>query len=36
VHHTAQNVLMGLAGMYQLHDPLEQSLPIPTASTTSR
>ena len=29
VHHTAQNVDMGLAGMYQLHDPLEQSLKIP-------
>ena len=29
VHHTAQNVVMGLAGMYQLHDPLEQSLRIP-------
>ena len=29
VHHTAQNVYMGLAGMYTLHDPLEQSLKIP-------
>ena len=29
VHHTGQNVVMGLAGMYQLHDPLEQSLKIP-------
>jgi spore coat protein A, manganese oxidase len=29
VHHTAQNVFMGLAGMYQLSDPLERSLPIP-------
>jgi spore coat protein A len=29
VHHTAENVSMGLAGMYQLLDPLEQSLPIP-------
>ena len=29
VHHTAQNVFMGLAGMYQLQDPLEQSLRIP-------
>lgn len=29
VHHTAENVLMGLAAQYQLIDPLEQSLPIP-------
>ncbi|MEP7089592.1 MAG: multicopper oxidase family protein [Nocardioidaceae bacterium] len=29
VHHTAENVFMGLAGMYQLLDPLEQSLHIP-------
>ncbi len=29
VHHTASNVYMGLAGMYRMHDPLEQSLPIP-------
>jgi spore coat protein A len=29
VHHTASNVAMGLAGMYRMHDPLEQSLPIP-------
>src|SRR4051794_39272462 len=29
VHHTAENVFMGLAGMYQLFDPLEQSLKIP-------
>jgi spore coat protein A len=29
VHHTAENVFMGLAGMYQLTDPLEASLPIP-------
>jgi spore coat protein A len=30
VHHTAENVVMGLAGMYQLIDPLEQSLPLPS------
>jgi FtsP/CotA-like multicopper oxidase with cupredoxin domain len=29
IHHTAENAYMGLAAMYQLHDPLEQSLPIP-------
>jgi FtsP/CotA-like multicopper oxidase with cupredoxin domain len=29
VHHTASNVFMGLAGMYRMHDALEQSLPIP-------
>ena len=29
VHHTAENVFMGLAGMYQLFDEHEQSLPIP-------
>ena len=29
VHHTAENVSMGLAGMYQILDPLERSLPIP-------
>ena len=29
VHHTAQNVYMGLAGQYQIIDDLEQSLPIP-------
>ena len=29
VHHTAQNVFMGLAGMYIMTDPVEQSLPIP-------
>ena len=29
VHHTAQNVWMGLAGQYHIHDELEQSLPIP-------
>ena len=29
VHHTASNVYMGLAGMYRMHDALEQSLPIP-------
>ena len=29
VHHTAENVFMGLAGMYVLTDPHEQSLPIP-------
>jgi spore coat protein A, manganese oxidase len=29
VHHTAQNVYMGLVGQYQMHDDLELSLPIP-------
>jgi len=29
VHHTAQNVYMGLAGQYHIYDALEQSLPIP-------
>ena len=29
VHHTAQNVFMGLAGMYIITDPVEQALPIP-------
>jgi FtsP/CotA-like multicopper oxidase with cupredoxin domain len=29
VHHTAPNVFMGLAAMYRIFDPLEQSLPIP-------
>jgi FtsP/CotA-like multicopper oxidase with cupredoxin domain len=29
LHHTAENAYMGLAAMYQLHDDLEQSLPIP-------
>jgi spore coat protein A len=29
VHHTAENVTMGLAGMYQLVDDLELSLPLP-------
>ncbi len=29
VHRTASNVYTGLAGMYRMHDPLEQSLPIP-------
>jgi FtsP/CotA-like multicopper oxidase with cupredoxin domain len=29
VHHTAENVQMGLAAQYHLHDPLERSLPIP-------
>jgi FtsP/CotA-like multicopper oxidase with cupredoxin domain len=29
VHHTAENVYMGLAGMYTLSDELERSLPIP-------
>ncbi|MCU1377127.1 MAG: putative multicopper oxidase [Acidimicrobiales bacterium] len=28
-HHTASNVFMGLAAMYRIFDPLEQSLPIP-------
>jgi FtsP/CotA-like multicopper oxidase with cupredoxin domain len=29
VHHTAENVSMGLAGQYHIIDALEQSLPIP-------
>jgi spore coat protein A, manganese oxidase len=29
VHHTAENVSMGLAGMYHIIDDLEDSLPIP-------
>jgi FtsP/CotA-like multicopper oxidase with cupredoxin domain len=29
VHHTAENVYMGLAAQYHLLDPLERSLPIP-------
>ncbi len=29
LHHTAQNVFMGLAGMYVMTDPVEQALPIP-------
>lgn len=29
VHHTAENVYMGLAGQYQLSDAVEASLPIP-------
>ncbi len=29
VHHTAENVSMGLAGQYHIIDDLEQSLPIP-------
>ncbi|KQU67395.1 multicopper oxidase family protein [Phycicoccus sp. Root101] len=29
VHHTAENVFMGLAGQYQLSDALDRSLPIP-------
>jgi spore coat protein A len=29
LHHTAENVFMGLAGMYTLTDSLERSLPIP-------
>jgi FtsP/CotA-like multicopper oxidase with cupredoxin domain len=28
-HQTASNAYMGLAGMYRIFDPLEQSLPIP-------
>ncbi len=28
-HHTAENIFMGLAGMYTISDPLERSLPIP-------
>ena len=29
LHHTAENVFMGLAGMYVMTDPLERRLPIP-------
>lgn len=29
VHRTGENVYMGLAGMYRIHDDLERSLPIP-------
>ncbi len=29
VHHTSQNAYNGLAGMYILHDPVEQSLGVP-------
>jgi spore coat protein A, manganese oxidase len=29
VHHTAENVFMGLAAMYRLHDPVASALPIP-------
>jgi spore coat protein A len=29
VHHTAENVYMGLAGQYQISDAAEQALPIP-------
>jgi spore coat protein A len=29
IHHTAENVVMGLAGMYQIVDDLELSLPLP-------
>ena len=29
LHHTAENVYMGLAGQYQMWDELERSLPIP-------
>ena len=29
VHHTAENVYHGLAGLYLMGDPLEQSLPLP-------
>ncbi|MGO4258634.1 multicopper oxidase family protein [Marmoricola sp. RAF53] len=29
VHHTAENVYMGLAGFYLMHDPLEMKLAIP-------
>ncbi len=31
-HHTAPNVYMGLAALYRLRDPIEQSLPIPQGS----
>ena len=29
VHHTAENVFMGLAGMYQISDPIESGLQLP-------
>ena len=29
VHHTAENITMGLAGQYHVHDDRERSLPIP-------
>ncbi len=29
VHHTAENVWMGLAGQYHVHDDRERSLPVP-------
>jgi FtsP/CotA-like multicopper oxidase with cupredoxin domain len=29
VHHTTENIWMGLAGMYQIHDDQDRSLPIP-------
>ena len=29
VHHTAENVWMGLAGQYHIHDDRERSLPVP-------
>ena len=32
VHHTAQNVYMGLAGQYHLTDPVEAALPLPRGS----
>ncbi len=29
LHHTAENVFMGLAGMYQISDPIDSGLPLP-------
>jgi FtsP/CotA-like multicopper oxidase with cupredoxin domain len=30
VHHTGENVYMGLAGLYLMTDPVEKALPLPT------
>ena len=35
-HITAQNVYSGLAGMYLIHDAIENALPIPRGATTCR
>ena len=36
VHHTSENIYMGLAAQYHLHDPAEAALRLPRASSTSR